>query len=337
MRLIHWKHPKTGQVRLYVPVEKVPELSDQCGQIKVWFEACSNGQHPWLILAKGVDASHTQKVETAVFRSLGISSLTPWSELEERALPANATRALTKSDNPVVSEIARIRISQPLMVSVGKREPKELATLLMEHPSLVVLKSVSLPVGSVRMVDSEGAQLLMWRVPCDMNCKNRLEQGIRQRWWFEEADKLRDAMSSCDKQSMAVILLEGDPYEPGTGLSRPQIDGALAYCLGAQRVSLVRTEDLAHTASFMVRLAGQFSRALEAPADVHRAKPKVLADHQRYILESLPGVSEVLAEALLARFGDVASVMAAPEAQLMEVHGLGRAKARQIRRVLTSG
>ena len=117
-------------------------------------------------------------------------------------------------------------------------------------------------------------------------------------------------------------------------MSQAQVDGALAYTLGAQRVSVLVTHSLEHTASFMVRLAGQFAKSLEAPPGHHPGKPKLVTAHQQFILESLPGVSDVIAQALLAHFGTVEAVMTASEEQLMAVPGLGRTKARRIRRVI---
>jgi len=65
-------------------------------------------------------------------------------------------------------------------------------------------------------------------------------------------------------------------------------------------------------------------------------KALTLPEQQRFVTEGLPGVSAVLAKRLLEHFGTVERVMSASERELREVRGIGKEKAREIRKVLGS-
>jgi len=65
-------------------------------------------------------------------------------------------------------------------------------------------------------------------------------------------------------------------------------------------------------------------------------KPQLLWERQRFVVESLPSVSAVLARRLLDRFGSVEAVAAACQKELQEIEGIGEKKAQEIRKVLKS-
>src|SRR5262249_47307150 len=54
------------------------------------------------------------------------------------------------------------------------------------------------------------------------------------------------------------------------------------------------------------------------------------------LLSSTPGISIEQAKALVARFGSIAAIAAASEAQLQELPGIGPMRARALLRVLTT-
>ncbi|OYT53065.1 MAG: hypothetical protein B6U72_06985 [Candidatus Altiarchaeales archaeon ex4484_2] len=66
-------------------------------------------------------------------------------------------------------------------------------------------------------------------------------------------------------------------------------------------------------------------------------KPLLLRERQRYVIESLPNVSSVLAKRLLDEFQTVEEIMKAPEDELRKVEGIGEKKAKEIRKVLKAG
>lgn len=84
----------------------------------------------------------------------------------------------------------------------------------------------------------------------------------------------------------------------------------------------------------ILKLASHFVDGLYSPVSLHRSKPKAIFGQKCYVLESLPGVSSRIAEALLSHFGSVRRIMTATEAELREVDGLGPRKVAALMSVL---
>ena len=65
-------------------------------------------------------------------------------------------------------------------------------------------------------------------------------------------------------------------------------------------------------------------------------KPVSLWEQQLFIIESLPNIGPVNAKNLLEHFGSVSKVINASESELMEVEGIGKITAQNIRKVIDS-
>ena len=61
-----------------------------------------------------------------------------------------------------------------------------------------------------------------------------------------------------------------------------------------------------------------------------------LAQQQQFIVESLPLIGPMAAKSLLNHFGSVETTMRADEKKLQEVEGIGKEKAKEIRKVVTT-
>jgi DNA excision repair protein ERCC-4 len=82
-------------------------------------------------------------------------------------------------------------------------------------------------------------------------------------------------------------------------------------------------------------LARQMRNRDPAVLQRYDRKPKRLASRKLFMLQGLPGVGPVLANRLLVHFGSVERVIAADEAELIEVRGMGVKKAQSIRKLLS--
>ncbi|MEA3254773.1 MAG: helix-hairpin-helix domain-containing protein, partial [Candidatus Altiarchaeota archaeon] len=100
-------------------------------------------------------------------------------------------------------------------------------------------------------------------------------------------------------------------------------------------ISIIPSRDEEDTANLLYIIAKreQEEENREIPLRGER-KPLLVEEKQRYVVESLPNVSAVLAKRLLDRFGSVYDVMNASKKELMGVEGIGEGKADEIRRVI---
>lgn len=150
---------------------------------------------------------------------------------------------------------------------------------------------------------------------------------IRKRL-FEQLRRLRDAYP------VALLILEGDLAEISEFKTPRAIFGAFAAIEVDERVPILTTSDREQTA---VLLSVIWKRQSKVRAEYGlRHKPKALSveERQRFLVEGLPSIGDVLARNLLEHFGSVRAVFAADETMLREVPGIGEAKAAEIVAVL---
>lgn len=130
------------------------------------------------------------------------------------------------------------------------------------------------------------------------------------------------------------LVLEGESLYGHRNVSWEAILGAVAAVTVDHGVPVLQTRDPLDTARFLVAVAKREQQREDRKLAVRHAKPLSDPERQVFLLCGLPGVSDVLAQRLLDRFGSVAAVFAAPVRELAEVEGVGPARASEIRRVL---
>jgi ERCC4-type nuclease len=134
-----------------------------------------------------------------------------------------------------------------------------------------------------------------------------------------------------------VLILEGDNLYSRRAIHPNAIRGSLAALAVDLGIPILWTRDERETALILVAIARREQLAERREVTI-RGEPKglTLPEYQRFVVEGLPGISAVLAKRLLEHFGTVERVMCASEEELRQVHGIGREKARSIRKILTS-
>lgn len=125
-----------------------------------------------------------------------------------------------------------------------------------------------------------------------------------------------------------TVLIEGDPY---TGrLHNNAIAGAISWLVVIAGVSVVSSSSQQQSAALIHTMARHAVHGLGYEVNLHPPKPKSPTDLARYLVESLPGVGGKTAEALLRYFGSARAVLAADEAALLQVPGVGKSLASKI-------
>lgn len=141
----------------------------------------------------------------------------------------------------------------------------------------------------------------------------------------------------CETFECPVLIIEGKSLYSRRAIHPNAIRGTLAALAVDIGIPMIPTVDEKETASILFTIARR-EQTLENREIAIRGESKklTLPECQRFIIEGLPGISAVLAKRLLEHFGTAEKVLCASEKELQQVHGIGKEKAREIRRVLTA-
>ncbi len=180
-----------------------------------------------------------------------------------------------------------------------------------------------LPVGDFILSD---------RVCCERKTQADFVQSIIDRRLLTQAREL----SSNFEIPILIIEGEGDLYSL-RDVHPNAIRGALAALAVNFGISVIPSRDEEDTANFLYTVAKR-EQDYEGREVVLRGekKPLLLEERQRYIIESLPNVSAVLAKRLLEKFKSVKGVVNASEKELMKIEAIGKGKAEEISRIVRS-
>lgn len=363
MALRFWKNPTNpAMMRLYVSEEVLRTLSLDPDEAKIWIEPSEKLRSGWAIRSRG-DVSPAGKgavFHNNVMGAAGITASMPWDDLvaqaqkspKRRAKPPSpakrgyqsalehmrGNRSEGRSQEAASLDIASIKMNQPVTILVDHREPAALIELLREN-EMVTVESVSLELGDFEVQDADGNRLLIERKRCDASSgKTDFEVSIQDDGrLFDQSERLKLAQGTSDRQVIPVVILEGDLYANSTTMLCQQIDGAVSFLSTIQRISLLPTCHIHHTAYLIVKLAGHFVGGLYTPVTLHKAKPKALFEQQKYVLEAFPGISAKSAELLLREFGTVRKVLTATRTELLSIKGMGPKRVDALMAVLEGG
>ena len=133
-----------------------------------------------------------------------------------------------------------------------------------------------------------------------------------------------------------LLILEGDDLY--SGMVNPNaIRGTIASIALDFGISIIPTRDAQDTAAMIKRIAIREQSGEKTPIQIRTdKKPVSLWEQQLFIVESLPSIGPVNAKNLLEHFGSVEKVFNASENELMEVEGIGKITAHNIRKVVES-
>ncbi len=123
-----------------------------------------------------------------------------------------------------------------------------------------------------------------------------------------------------------LLLLEGEDRT----LAWPTLRGALLTVTGVFGVPVLFSRDASDSAQWILTAARQHAVPREQAYARPGWRPKGKRARQNFVLQGLPGVGPMRADALLERFGTVRGVLNAAEEELLEVRGIGKKTARGI-------
>jgi ERCC4-type nuclease len=143
----------------------------------------------------------------------------------------------------------------------------------------------------------------------------------------------RQAASLARSPHRPIILIEG-PRPPRMPDVHPHaLKGALLSLAMMWRLPVICARDPEDSLRILQFLAQQ-ARRHQFLLRRYDRKPKRLSSRKLYLLQGLPGIGPALAGRLLLGLGSIERVIAADEATLMGIRGLGPRKAARIRELV---
>jgi len=237
-------------------------------------------------------------------------------------------------------DLASIPLQGPVEILVDHREPALLVSMLQENP-MAQVSIGSLSLGDIAInrmeeaddgsTDPKDYAVLVERKNCTTSPTDFESSIINDdKRFFHQTEGLKLA------DALGVLLLEGDVYSNSTRMDLiQQIDGALTFACAIQRMSVLPTLSLRHSAYVVLKLAQHQRFGLGYELGLRAEKPKASLDRSAYVLEGISGVNASLARTLLSHFGSVKDVCMASLADLKAVPGIGPKKAADIYTTLT--
>jgi len=208
-----------------------------------------------------------------------------------------------------------------IKIYVDVRERNTIILKVLRDKAKVELRQ--LPVGDFILSD---------RVCCERKTQADFVQSIIDKRLLAQAREL----SSNFESPILILEGEGDLYSL-RDIHPNAIHGALASLAINFGISIIPTRDEEDTANFLYTVARREQDYEKREIGLRgEKKPLLLDERQRYVIESLPNVSAVLAKRLLKKFGSVKGVINASEKNLMNIEAIGEGKAREIGKVVRS-
>lgn len=147
---------------------------------------------------------------------------------------------------------------------------------------------------------------------------------------FEQVARLKETYPTC------ALVLEGDPAFFDARKSPRAIWGAIGSLAFDFEMQLIPTSGREATAELLAVLARRMQRERGGGRGEVRYKPRMLGPHaeQKFAVQGLPGIGDVVSESLLEHFGSVRRVFAATERELLRAPGVGKGRAADITQFL---
>lgn len=134
--------------------------------------------------------------------------------------------------------------------------------------------------------------------------------------------------------SNPIMLIEGNPYQTDLDFDPGAIKGALLSTQVIWYIPTVYSRSKEDTRDILRMIGKQDESYTEVVPLRGGYRPKRLKSRQLFILQGLPKVGPTMAKKLLRHFRSVSNVMNATTKDLMNVEGLGKVSAEEIRHVL---
>ncbi len=241
--------------------------------------------------------------------------------------------------------LRRMLAKRPLQGTIRVKEAEKPPTLdsFMENeggPEIIV-DTREMPSGVVEELMRGGARIrsstlevgdyiISDRLVVERKTAQDLSDSLVDGRLFEQAVGISSRFDRC------VIVIEGDNIFTKRDIGRQALMGALSSLIVDFNIPLMFTQDPKGTADFLLSCARREMRGGKKPIRPKGSLGKDLRSIQIEILSSIPGISGVIAERMMDHFCNLEKIFTASVEDLMELEGVGKVKAREIRGIISS-
>lgn len=219
------------------------------------------------------------------------------------------------------------------------REDAEAAAGAAHASGVPIVADVNEPLDLLALLEAKGAVVERRRLaPADFvvgglaierKSVGDFHSSIINKRLFEQLTRLKETYPSC------ALLLEGDLSFFEERKHPRALWGALLSATLDLGVTLLPTPSKDASAELLTVLACRVARGGfggYARGEGVRFKPRLLSPgaEQRFAVQGLPGIGDVVSENLLEHFGRVRRVFASSERELLRVAGVGKLRATEI-------
>lgn len=134
----------------------------------------------------------------------------------------------------------------------------------------------------------------------------------------------------------SLIIIEGDNLYSHRDIHPKAIRGAISSLTVDYNLPIIWTEDLEETSQMLKTLAEREQSEKDKNIAVRGKKtPKSDEELKKYIVAGIPSVNTKIAERLLQEFKTIEKIFNASEEELKNVKGIGKKKAKRIKKLIT--
>ncbi len=205
-------------------------------------------------------------------------------------------------------------------ITVDVRETRSGLTQLLEQSSIVEVQYAELAVGDFQLSPD---------VIVERKAATDFVMSIFDNRLFGQVAQMKATFAK------PIVLIEGDIYATRSQIAPEALRGALSWLVVLEGVGLVYSKSPAESAQMLEVMARHAQEGLGYEVALRGGKSKDFKVLAQFTVEGLPGCGPGTAKKLLGHFGSAERVFAASAAELMEVKGVGRKTAEQIRELLS--
>jgi ERCC4-type nuclease len=228
-------------------------------------------------------------------------------------------------------DLSSIKVPDPVTIRIDHREPKGLVELLSDLDNVVVESDKALPIGDIEI---NGRYVIERKRCTESDSPSDFELSVKNddKRLFFQSEKLKN-----EDDIVPIVLLEGNVHKNSPGMLVQAVDGMLSFLITVQRMSVITSYSLHHTAYIILKLATHDRSGLGYEVALRGKKPRQPEDQMAFVLEGLPGVSAGMARDMAKRFPSLLALASASDEELLAVKSMGPGRLSKIRHLLSDG